>query len=179
MFEVIIMTRDTRAPKIISDSKISIKIDAFWLLDRCHISKTCRDSECWSLTKKEKSRFSHFNPRICVWDAKMLISFFIKLQLSISLWILEIWQQSNDQKAYILIEMSVSEFCFWYARAVRHDKWFKNVIFDIFFEYWRLRTDSTCTQMCALKSDARHRIENQNFTLYVFITSSYHLKSRR
>ena len=51
-----------RAKKI-SDSKTSIKIDTFWLLDRCHISKTHRDSECWSLTKKENSRFSNFKLR--------------------------------------------------------------------------------------------------------------------
>ena len=51
--------RSARAPKIISDSDFSIKIDGFWLLDHRHISKSRRDSGCWNLTKNKTSAFSY------------------------------------------------------------------------------------------------------------------------
>ena len=54
---------NSRAPKKISDLNSPSKIDAFWLFDHCHISKTRRDSECWSLAKNKKIKFSDFKIR--------------------------------------------------------------------------------------------------------------------
>ena len=52
--------RECARAKKISDSKTLIKIDAFWLLDRCHISKTRKNSKCWSLATNRKFKFSDF-----------------------------------------------------------------------------------------------------------------------
>ena len=154
-----------RAPKKLSDSKTPIQANAFWLLDRFHISKTHEDSECWSLRKKEKSKFSNLNFKIWSWDSKILIfPFYANFNIR---YLCEFWRCENDSiiKRHLFVLKFSSLIIFWRARtsarAARHGKYSKDAIFGDFSEYGSLRANWTRAEVRARKFGARYRIENQ------------------
>ena len=118
--------------KKISDSKTSIKIDAFWLLDRCHSSKTRRDSECWSLMKNWKSKFS-----LAMTDTSKMsfLAFFSILSKYIELRAQKFgarqWIQNRKTNTFRIYNMSIS---FKFMEIEGFEVWSQRRIFVKFQE---------------------------------------------
>ena len=99
-------------------------------------------------------------------------SFFVRLQHSLSLRVLEIWQRSNNQKASILIEVFESENFFGaraLPRALRAMISAPKISFLTIFSSTGGCAHIWHAQVRARKFGARHRIEHhQSNILYIY-----------